>query len=159
MTSKNECLISAAIDDAEDSCDGTTEVSVTKPRLLIDNCNPDLAVSALRDILSDSGRLYDRGVPVRLGFDQLQQGAVAQIMTPDGVVLMGHQVSRPYRLHQKEDGPVTEEDARLPRPIATMYLDWRGEWQLARVHHGHVAVGDIDCFSIGEAKRFKRFAD
>ena len=131
MTSKDESLISAAIDDAEDICDTTAGVSATKPRLLIDNCNPDLTVSDLRDILCGSGRLYDRGVPVRLVLDQLQKGAVAQTMTPDGLVLMGHQVCRPYRLHQKEDGPVTEKDARLPRPIATMYLVWRGEWQLA----------------------------
>ena len=46
--------------------------------------------------------LYERGVPVRLAFDQIQWGAVAQVMTPDVLVLMAHTISRPYEL--KEGG-------------------------------------------------------
>jgi hypothetical protein len=100
------------------------------PRLLIENHNPHCTVSALRDILSRCGELYDRGMPVRIAFDQMQQGVVAQIMAPDGLVLMAHRVCRPYNLKRNKDGSVDEIDCRLPRAYAVMYLDWRGEWQL-----------------------------
>ena len=54
-----------------------------KPRLLVDYRNPDQTVTALRDILAGAGGLYDRGVPVRLAFDQTQRGTVAQRLTPE----------------------------------------------------------------------------
>ena len=109
------------------------EALAQRPRLLIENCSPDRTVTALRDILAAAGELYDRGVPVRLAFDQIQQGTVAQMMTPDGLVLMAHRVCRPYVLKVK-DGTVSEVDARLPRSFAVMYLDWRGEWHLPRLN-------------------------
>ena len=102
----------------------------SKPRLLIENCDPHRTVAVLRDILSKAGDLYDRGVPVRLAFDKIQGGAIAQVMTPDILVLMAHMVSRPYVLIEQKDGTVVEKDARLSRTYAVMYLDWRGEWQL-----------------------------
>ena len=101
------------------------------PRLLIENCDPHRTVAVLRDILSNAGDLYDRGVPVRLAFDQIQGGTIAQVMTPDILVLMAHMVSRPYVLKEQQDGTVVEKDARLSRTYAVMYLDWRGEWQLS----------------------------
>jgi hypothetical protein len=101
-----------------------------KPRLLVDAANPDLTVAALRDILCKSGNLYDRGVPVRLAFDQAQRGMVAQVLTPDVLVLLAHSACRPYRVKTKADGKKIELDTRLPRDIAVMYLDWRGEWKL-----------------------------
>jgi hypothetical protein len=105
-------------------------ISGKKPRLLIEDSSPDKTVTALRDILAAAGRLYDRGLPVRLAFDQLQRGTVAQIMTPDGLVLMAHATCRPYVLKRKKNGELCEIDARLPRSFAVMYLDWRGEWRL-----------------------------
>ena len=96
-----------------------------KPRLLVDNRSPDQTVTALRDILARAGGLYDRGVPVRLSFDQTQRGAVAQRLTPEILVMMTHEICRPYVLKD-----VGEVDARLPRSLAIMYLDWRGEWRL-----------------------------
>jgi hypothetical protein len=102
----------------------------SKPRLLIEDANPDRTVAALRDILAGSGGLYDRGVPVRLAFGQLQRGTVAQVMTPDALVMKAHIVCRPYVLKAKKDGAVSQVDARLPRSFSIMYLDWRGEWQL-----------------------------
>jgi hypothetical protein len=33
-------------------------------------------------------------------------------------------------LKVKKDGALHEAHARLPRSLAVMYLDWRGEWQL-----------------------------
>ena len=101
-----------------------------KPRLLVENCNPDQTVAALRDLLAGAGGLYDRGVPVRLAFDQIQRGTVAQMMTPDALVLMAHTICRPYVLKARQDGTVAEVNARLPRSLAVMYLDWRGEWRL-----------------------------
>ena len=97
---------------------------------MVENCNPDQTVAALRDILAGAGGLYDRGVPVRLAFDQIQRGTVAQIMTPDALVLMAHTICRPYVLKAGQDGTIAEVDARLPRSLAVMYLDWRGEWRL-----------------------------
>ena len=130
MTSDREAKIIDAIANAED-----IETPVAggqpgqKPRLLIENCDPDRTVAALRDILSRAGGLYDRGVPVRLAFDKIQGGTVAQVMTPDALVLVSHIVCRPYVLKEK-DGAVIEANARLSRTFATMYLDWRGEWRL-----------------------------
>ena len=108
MTGNTENLIVAAIDDAEEMQDPVVDTKQTqKPRLLVENCDPDRTVSALRDILSEAGGLYDRGVPVRLALDQIQGGTVAQVMTPDVLVLMAHTVCRPYVLKEK-DGMVDE---------------------------------------------------
>jgi hypothetical protein len=124
--------IAAAVNAAEDIADpDLREVRDEKPRLLVDDCNPDQTVAALRDILTNTGCLYDRGAPVRLAFDQMQQGSVAQVMTPDALVLMVHRVCRPYILKTRQDGTIDEINARLPRSFAVMYLDWRGEWCLA----------------------------
>ena len=102
----------------------------SKPRLLVEPASPDRTVRRLREILSGAPDLFDRGVPVRLARDLTLGGAVAQVMTPDDVVLAVHQVCRPYELKTKKDGSVQEIDTRLPRFIATMYLGWRGEWGL-----------------------------
>ena len=105
-----------------------------KPRLLIEDCNPDRTVAALRDILAGAARLYDRGVPVRLVVDQVQRSTVAQVMSPDALVLMGHTVCRPYVLKAKNDHTLSEANARLPRQFAVMYLEWRGEWKLPQLN-------------------------
>jgi len=131
VTTETEKLIADIIAGAEEFCEPPGVAAPTqKPRLLIENCNPDRTVAALRDILYAAGGLYERSLPVRLAFDQMRRGAVAQAMTPDGLVLMAHRVCRPYALKTKPDGSVCEADARLPRAFAVMYLDWRGEWRL-----------------------------
>lgn len=101
-----------------------------KPRLFVESAAPDRTVAALRDILVGAGGLFDRGVPVRLARDQIQHGVVAQIVTPDVLVLLVHRVCRPYALKEKKGGSIVEVDVRLPRAFAVMYLDWRGEWRL-----------------------------
>jgi prophage regulatory protein len=53
---KNEKLIIKTID-------GAPHVPAEKPRLLVENCNPDETVARVRDVLADAGGLYDRGVP------------------------------------------------------------------------------------------------
>ena len=114
---------------AEEICDPAQETVLQKPRLLIENCNPDQTVAALRDILAEVSALYDRGLPVRLAFDQ-HRGTVMQAMTPDALVLLAHKICRPYVLKTAADGTVVEVDASLPRSLAVMYLDWGGEWRL-----------------------------
>lgn len=87
----------ACVDAVEDLDEPTSPIVLAKkPRLMIEDCNPDLAIAALRDIFVGAGGLYDRGVPVRLAFDQMQQGNIAQAMTPDALVLEAHAKCRPY---------------------------------------------------------------
>ena len=123
-----EEAVAAAIDAAEDVEDAVSQIP-PKPRLLVDKSIPDQTVANLRDILADAGGLYDRGLPVRLAFDQIQKGTVAQMMTSHALVLKAHQVSRPYAVKVKA-GELCEVDVGLPPSIALMYLDWRGEWRL-----------------------------
>jgi hypothetical protein len=98
----------------------------TKPRLLIESWNPNLTVAALRDILAkETDRLFDRGVPVRVAFNNMLRGSVAHPLTHRMVVLMAHEVCRPYRVQKGE-----EVDTQLPSNVAAMYLDWVGQWKL-----------------------------
>jgi hypothetical protein len=73
-----------------------------KPLLFIDNANPHETVAELRDILTEAGGLYDRGIPVRLAFDQMQQGMVVQVMKAPGIVRTAHTVCRPLQNRPKE---------------------------------------------------------
>ena len=103
MTGEAEAQIAALVDGAEEIQDEVIQgVEHSKPRLLIENCDPHRTVVALRNILTKAGDLYDRGVPVRLAFDQVQGGTVAQVMTPDILVLIAHTVSRPFILKEKK---------------------------------------------------------
>src|SRR5262245_61235354 len=130
MSTDSEGWIAGAIESAEEIPEpAPADARGKKPKLLIENCNPDRTVAGLRDVLAGAGGLYDRGVPVRLAFDQIQRGTVAQVITPDGLVLKAHTVCRPRVLKEQSDGAIVEKDARLPRLFAVMYLDWRGEWR------------------------------
>jgi hypothetical protein len=127
MTGKTEKWIADAIHGTEEFHKRSVAPPRQKPRLLIDHCNPDQILVALRDVLADAGgRLFDRGVPVRLAHDQTQGGAVARVMTPDALIPLAHMVCRPYEINAKG----SEVDVRLPRWLALMYLDWWGEWDL-----------------------------
>ena len=97
-----------------------------KPRLLVEDSSPDRTVTALRDILAGASVFYDRGVPVRPAFNQMQRGTVAHPVTPESLVRVAHSVCRPQKM--RKDGEI--DDARLPRSLAVMYLDWYGEWRL-----------------------------
>jgi hypothetical protein len=100
----------------------------TKPRLQILKADPDVTVAALRDILALSDEFYDRGVPVRLTQSKAG-GAAIQILSPDVLILLAHQLSRPFEAKQV-DGCWTERNTRLPKDIAAMYLTWQGSWNL-----------------------------
>ena len=120
-----EKLVAATIDAAEEFDGSTAAEASEKPRLLVEGSNPHQTVAELRDILTDAGGLYDRGVPVRVVSDQTQKGYIVQMMTKPGVVMRAHQVCRPYSFKKGE-----EVDVGLPAWFATMYLDWQGEWRL-----------------------------
>ena len=97
----------------------------TRPRLLVEAC-AEQTVGALRDVLAAAGVLYDRGVPVRLVAD-LQHGTVADVMRPDGLVLMTHRLSRPYAIKRRGR---REVNVACRRQFAVMYLEMRGDWRL-----------------------------
>ena len=127
MTASTEMQIAETIENAEDFReDPAVEADGQKPRLLIEDCSPDRTVAALRDILASSGELYDRGVPVRVAFDRIQQAPVAQALSAEALVMLAHRICRPVvkRLDR------SEANVRLRRWAAVMYLDWRGQWRL-----------------------------
>jgi hypothetical protein len=121
-----EAACQQAIPWADLEVEPNAEGRSDKPRLLVEPCDPDRTVAALRDVLAKADQLFDRGVPVRLFKDNVLGGTVAQEMTPPGLVLMAHGNCRPRKVNKEGE----EVDARLPRDIAVMYLDWRGEWNL-----------------------------
>ncbi|MEQ8652420.1 MAG: hypothetical protein RIC87_08150 [Kiloniellales bacterium] len=131
MTKDKEGKIRDIIDSAEVVDDPIEdEDAPRKPRLRIEPADPDTTVAALRDVLAAADGLYDRGVPVRLARDQFLGGMVAQVVTPEILVMMAHRVCRPYARKVRHDGSIDERDVRLPRHVAVTYLDWHGAWQL-----------------------------
>jgi hypothetical protein len=128
MRTETEKVIAEAILDAAEmgECE---QHRLSKPRLLVDRANPDCTVAALRDVLADSGDLFDRGVPVRIAYDQIQQSHVAQALTPHSLIVKAHSVCWPFAIKIK-NGVASEADIGLPGSFARMYLDWRGEWKL-----------------------------
>jgi hypothetical protein len=102
---------------------------VTKPRLFVDKGHPELTVADLRDILTASGRVYERGVPTRIVHDETAGGSIAHQLAADALVLETHLVCQPYGM-VKEGGGFVERDMMLPPAFARMYLSWKGEWRL-----------------------------
>ena len=117
--------VAAAIDEAKEDEDRIVNAAPKKPRLYVDNANPDYTVYEMRDLLAVESQLYDRGVPVRLAFDQAEKGTRAQVITAHYLVLEVHRICRPCS--RTNDG---EQDVRLPQYVARMYLDCQGEWNL-----------------------------
>lgn len=88
----------------------------------------DLPASAraVRDVLAQSGSLFDRGgVVVRLA--QAADGGppIAIEVTPNGIVCETHQHCQPMAWQGEQLKPVT-----LPERVAKMFLDMRGGWNL-----------------------------
>ena len=135
MKDDAENRIAEIISGAEEFIGVTSDADRSgKPRLHVESCNPHLTVEALRDILATEGTLYDRGVPIRLTPDRRQGCVVAHPLTPDSLVMLAHSVCRPYVMRSSKDEAPKSVDARLPRSIAVMYLDWVGEWRLPLLH-------------------------
>jgi hypothetical protein len=85
---------------------------------------PHLAVDALRDILRDSGTLYDRDGPVRIKMNGVTKELVACRMTTASLIKLAHHFCAPYVVSEGRAHGV-----QLPAEIAKMYLDF-GDWRL-----------------------------
>jgi hypothetical protein len=75
-----------------------------KPRLLIENCNPDQR-GRVGDTLRRQAALT---TAVRSAWFDRRSGIIAQVMTPDAVVLAAHTSSRPYVIKSKSDGTISK---------------------------------------------------
>jgi hypothetical protein len=97
-----------------------------KPELIIHVGNLPATAEAVRDLLAASGRLFDRGLPVRIirPADDTLPSAVR--LTKHNVVMEAHRLCQPVKVDADgEHVPVT-----LPDRVAQMYLDMSGEWHL-----------------------------
>ena len=109
-----------------EATDFVAEAPARRPDLIVYSGDLTATARALRDLFAASGRLFDRGVPVRI--TQAADGGppTAQPLTPNSVVVEAHCVSRPVKYNEKgEPKPVT-----LPDRVARIYLDMVGEWNL-----------------------------
>jgi hypothetical protein len=98
-------------------------------KLNVDRAHAELTVADLRDILAGSGRVFERGVPVRIVIDKAVGGSIAHVLTADSLALETHFACQPRGL-VKVGGQWVERDIPLPLSIARMYLGWKGEWGL-----------------------------
>jgi hypothetical protein len=96
------------------------------PDLIVRSDNLPATVEELRDLLAASGRLYDRGMPVRIAKSADGGPPSAAALTKHVVVIEAHRVCRPVK--QTHDGERT--GLTLPERVAQMYLDITGEWNL-----------------------------
>ena len=97
-----------------------------RPRLLVDRRNPDRTVAELRDIIAGAGALYDRGLLVRVVFDQTLGASTAATMTENDVIRLAHELARLYAIDKHGD----EVDVEFPARLGNMYRDWREGWRL-----------------------------
>lgn len=127
MKSDGEDKIASIIEAAAEAPSGA------KPRLLVEDADPDRTIDALTEILANTGGLYERGVAVRLSQDQ--SGAwTAHELTPNVLVMMTHKVCRPTRRKPNKDGGFQEVSARLPLNVAKAYCELHGERRLRTLY-------------------------
>ena len=97
-----------------------------KPELIVYSGDLPATAEALRDLLATSGKLFDRGLPVRVIRPADGSLPSAVRLTKHNVVIEAHRLCQPVKVD--EDGeyiPIT-----LPDRVAQMYLDMCGEWDL-----------------------------
>jgi hypothetical protein len=99
--------------------------SLRKPDLIVDSGDLPATARAMRDLLAGSGRLFDRGVPVRVVRQADGRPPIAERLTANRVVVEAHQFCRPVKPQGDDLMPVTQ-----PNRVARMYLDLSGEWAL-----------------------------
>ena len=97
-----------------------------KPELVIHAGNLPATAEALRDLLAASGKLFDRGLPVRVirSADGGPPSAIS--LTKHNVVIEAHRLCQPVKVGS-DGGHVA---VTLPDRVAQMYLDMAGEWDL-----------------------------
>jgi hypothetical protein len=96
------------------------------PELIVHGGNLPATAEALRDLLADSGKFFDRGIPVRIVRPADGGLPSAVPLTKHNVVIEAHRLCQPVKLGK--DGDVTF--VTLPDRVAQMYLDMMGEWNL-----------------------------
>jgi hypothetical protein len=97
-----------------------------KPELIIHAGNLPATAEALCDLLAASGRIFDRGLPVRVIRPADGGPPSVRPLTNHNVVIEAHRLCQPVKVGS--DGklfPVT-----LPDRVAQMYRDMWGEWKL-----------------------------
>jgi hypothetical protein len=97
-----------------------------KPELIIHGGNLPATAEALRDLLAASGKLFDRGLPVRITRSPDYGPPSAMPLSKHNVVIQAHRLCQPVKVGPDgEYVPVTLSDR-----VAQMYLDMAGEWDL-----------------------------
>jgi putative DNA primase/helicase len=98
-----------------------------KPELIVHRGSlPDTA-ETVRDLLSASGRLFDRGLPIRVVRPADGGPPSAIPLTRHNVVMETHRLCQPMQKDSRGNLiPVT-----LPDRVAQMYLDMVGDWRLS----------------------------
>ena len=98
----------------------------TKPELIVHRGSLPETAETLRDLLATSGRLFNRGLPVRVVRPADGSPPSAIPLTRHNVVIEAHRLCQPVQVDRKGNLiPVT-----LPDRVAQMYLDMFGEWGL-----------------------------
>jgi len=98
-----------------------------KPELIVHAGNLPATADGLRDLLAASGKLFDRGLPVRVIRPADGTLPLAVRLTKHNVVMEAHRLCQPVKIDADgERVPVT-----LPDRVAQMYLDMCGEWHLS----------------------------
>src|SRR4051794_89402 len=97
-----------------------------KKELVINAGNLPATAGRVRDLLAASGKLFDRGMPVRIVRSADGGLPSALRVTKNNVVIETHRLCQPIKVNrQGEHVPVT-----LPDRVAHMYLDMDGDWNL-----------------------------
>src|SRR4051794_14365813 len=86
------------------------EVLGDKPRLFVRAGDLPSSAYELRDRLAATGRLFDRGTPIRLVPDKLHGGVIAKPLTLQRVIIEAHEVCQPYRMDGSQKINITLPD-------------------------------------------------
>jgi hypothetical protein len=95
-----------------------------KPDLIVDRGNLPATAEQLRDLFAQSGRFFDRGIPVKI-VNVVGGGPTALQFTPIVTVIEAHKICRPVKMSKTGAVPET-----LPERVAHMYLAMKGDWSL-----------------------------
>ena len=98
----------------------------TKPELMVHAGDLPATAEALRDLFAASGKLFDRGLPVRVIRPADGSLPSALPLTKHNVVMEAHRLCQPVKLDADGD----HIQVTLPDRVAQMYLDMSGEWNL-----------------------------
>jgi hypothetical protein len=97
-----------------------------KPDLIVHASNLPATAEALRDLLAASGRLFDRGTPVRVIQPADGGPPSAMRLTKYNIIVEAHRLCQPVRFDARGD----RQAITLHDRLAQMYLDMAGEWHL-----------------------------